>query len=189
MGEQETRVAFESRFPNGEVTAIESVPGWDESLEALGSVDWLFGYSLGAYLTLMEKERLSSLARRVTLLAPFEDFKAEAGRGGRTRKGQLGYLLKWLDRNPEEAIADFRKRAVLREKSPDLERNVEDLKWGIRILKDTACEFGSLSGVECYVGERDPLLDAERLKELYPSMGVIVDAGHELEALLEGLED
>lgn len=186
MGEQETRIAFESRFPNAEVTAIETVPGWDESL---GSVDWLFGYSLGAYLALMEKDRLSSLARRFTLLAPFEDFKAEAERGGRTRKGQLGYLLKWLDRNPEEAIADFRKRAGLREKSPDLEWNVEDLKWGIRILKDTACEFGTLAGVECYVGKRDPLLDSERLKELYPSVGVIADAGHELEALLEGIEE
>ncbi len=188
FGDAETRCVFERRFLNTEVCIAQAVEDWEARLEAIGSVDWLFGYSLGAFLLLSRRDSIDFEAQRVTLLAPFEDFKAEANRGGKTKRGQLSYLLKWLDRDAQEAVSDFRRRANLTA-AMELQVSPEDLKWGIRTLRDESIVPGSLKGVESYLGREDPLLDAGSMEKRYPHIEVMDEVGHELSSLLMGVKE
>ena len=45
-----------------------------------------------------------------------------------------------------------------------------------------------LSRFEGYIGECDPLLDAQRISELYSNVAVVANAGHDLKSLLRGVE-
>ena len=82
------------------VAIVQPVRQWKELAAGLSSkADVLIGYSTGAFLLLDNLEFARSFERRV-LLAPFLDFKAEAGLGGKTRAVQLKYLLEWLARDP-----------------------------------------------------------------------------------------
>jgi len=179
------RALATKRFPNDEHVVIASIPGWDRVLENVEGIDVLIGYSLGAFL-LMGRPNLCGGAKRTILLAPFEDLGSESERGGRVRRGQLSYLLKWLDRDAVAAVVDFRKRSGISELMSDKFRfSVDQLKWGIEILMTETIDSGAIESFECYVGSEDTLLDAAYFDNAYPRINIVEGAGHDLEALLE----
>ena len=179
------RVLATRRFPNDEHVVIASVPGWDNALEKVEGIDLLIGYSLGAFL-LMGRPDLCIGAKRTILLAPFEDFRSESERGGKVRRGQLSYLLKWLNRDAAAAVVDFRKRSGISElMSEDFEFSVDQLKWGIEVLMTESVTSGMIESFESYLGSEDALLDTTYFEKTYPSINVVEGAGHDLKELLE----
>jgi len=166
-------------YPNTSHTVILPTPTWTEQLARQGADCFLIGYSLGAFL-LLSRPELMARFRRTALLAPFQDFRAEAGRGGRIRKAKLAYLLRWLGLNRMEALSDFWARSELKDpESPD-ELTASDLEWGIqRLLKSSVSEAAG-DGIESYAGERDALLDAVELKKRFMNLRVVARAGHDL---------
>ena len=174
------------RFPEHEHLAVASVPGWARVLEEIDGVDVLIGYSLGAFL-LMGRLDLCDKAKRTILLAPFEDFRSESDRGGKVKRGQLSYLLKWLDRDSCAAGTDFRERAGISETMSECYRfSAVELKWGIEYLMTESVELGTAGRFECYFGSEDALLDTYYFENTYPGIRVIEGTGHDLRELLEG---
>ncbi len=171
----------------GEVNAIciQPTPKWEESLKSnIDSNTVLFGYSLGAFL-LLSRMDLARIARRIVLLAPFFDFKYEAGLGGAVRLTQLKKLLRWLRADPLEAVTDFYHRAGLNIDAPtEVPIPQDDLVWGIECLISESVPIPTHGQLECYIGEQDVLLDAAILKKLYPKINVVPKAGHDLSELL-----
>lgn len=185
LEEGSLRVLATRRFPKDEHIVISPIPGWDSDLEKVEGIDVLIGYSLGAFL-LMSRPGLCGGVKRTILLAPFEDFRSESERGGRVRRGQLSYLLKWLNRDAAAAVVDFRKRSgILELMSEDFEFSVDQLKWGIEILMTESMDAGTIKSFECYLGSEDALLDVGYFENAYPSINIVEGAGHDLEGLLE----
>jgi len=166
-------------YPDARHTVILPTSNWTEQLARQGSDSVLIGYSLGAFL-LLSRPELMARFRRTALLAPFQDFRAEAGRGGRIRKAQLAYLLRWLSRDRMEALGDFWSQADLKDPENPDELTTSDLEWGIqRLLKSSTSEETG-EGCESYAGEDDALLDAEELKKRFMNLSVVAGAGHDL---------
>ena len=169
-------------YPDSLHSVISPVSTWVEDLSGQGSGQVLVGYSLGAFL-LLSRPEIGARFRRVALLAPFHDFRAEAGRGGRVRKAKLAYLLRWLSRNRMEGLRDFWSRAELENPENPNELRTSDLEWGIqRLLKSSAHESAG-NGIQAYVGDQDTLLDAEELKHRFKKFTVVSGAGHDLKPL------
>lgn len=166
-------------YPKSHHTVILPAPNWIERLAKQDSDSILVGYSLGAFL-LSSRPDLATRFSQTILLAPFEDFRAEAGRGGRIRKAQLAYLLRWLGRNRLEALRDFWSRAELADPENPNELTTSDLEWGIqRLLKSSACGWLGRR-LRSYVGDQDRLLDVEELKDRSRYLNVVAGAGHDL---------
>ena len=121
-------------------------------------------------------------------MAPFEDFRAEAGRGGRIRKAQLAYLLRWLGRNRVEALSDFWSRAELTDPANPKELTTSDLEWGIqRLLKSSVCGWPARR-LKSYVGDQDSVANVGDLKNRSRYLNVVAGAGHDLLPLAKGSE-
>lgn len=167
---------------------VQPVRQWASLASGLaGQGDVLIGYSTGAFLLMAEPELAATFERRI-LLAPFLDFKAESGMGGRTRLAQLKYLLRWLARDPSAALADFYKRAGLGLQPPlELPVSPIDLQWGIERLLHDAQRADALRPFDAHVGSEDSLIDASRLRELAPGVRIHPGLGHDLEDLLKAM--
>ena len=178
-----------ARYPNVDHLIVDSVENWtEEAYRNIDDVDWVLGYSTGAFLLLMEKSILKR-AKNVMLFAPFIDFRVESDLGGKTRRGQLEFLVRWLRKDPIVAIADFYQRAELRFSTPPkLSLKVNDLIWGIELLRDTGLEPEVLQDYPIRIGSEDTLIDANRIAELGKSVLVVEGASHDLGSLLDGWE-
>jgi hypothetical protein len=196
---------------------IENLDTWKQASSGPGSMaatgagakaDIIVGYSTGAFLLLGAWDKLPSAAR-VVLVAPFADFRAESGRGGKTPAAKLRILLRWLRRDPLAALQDFYQRAGLGEPPAELPYAQEDLIWGIEQLADMA--HPGLSGrsdvypkneytspddvarderrVTALVGDQDSLLDPEGLRADFPMLTVVPGAGHALADFRKELTD
>ena len=166
-------------YPRSHHTVILPAPNWIERLAKQDSDSILVGYSLGAFL-LLSRPDLATRFSQIILLAPFEDFRAEAGRGGRIRKAQLAYLLRWLGRNRVEALSDFWSRAELTDPANPKELTTSDLEWGIqRLLKSSVCGWPARR-LKSYVGDQDRLLNVGDLKNRSRYLNVVAGAGHDL---------
>jgi len=149
----------------------------------VGDYERLVGYSLGTQLLLAQRDSLPEIP--IVLFAPIFDFKAEAGMGGRIAVRRLDVLIRWLRRDPRAAVEDFGRRAGMRARPEytELGDAPEDLIWGIEQLRDTGAAPPG-DGVVGAIGEKDLLLDAARMAELWPSLKIIAGAGHDLEDLV-----
>lgn len=146
----------------------------------------LLGWSLGAHLLLRAlaagDPRLAG--RRVTLVCPFVAFPSEAGAGGRVPLTAVKYLRKWLRRDPSAALTDFHHRAGL-PAAPlaappyPIEALDAGFTW-LESLETPAFPTSPGAAVAVWLGERDPLLDATRLKALLPGASVLAGAGHDI---------
>ena len=139
----------------------------------------LGGFSLGAHLLLNMED-----PRPRILLAPFVDLKSEARLGGAVATTQLRQQLRWLKRDPQAAVADFRARIGFETPSPDEPHDIAALAWGLeQMLAPGQAPSAWPNGTVALAGRGDPLLDIERLSLALPTLHV-VDAGHEPAPLL-----
>lgn len=141
--------------------------------------DLLGGFSFGAHLLLGIQD-----SRPRILLAPFIDLKMEATLGGAVATTQIRQLLRWLRRDPRAAIADFHAR--IGTEPPPLESlpPIDDLAWGLeRMLAPGSVPAALPPGSLAIAGCDDPLLDADTLRGLLPSLHLI-DSGHQPQPLL-----
>ncbi len=172
--------------------------------------DWVVGYSLGSLLLLSDATRAERLGR-VALLAPIFAFPREKNAGGRVALAQIRQLVRWLRRDPPEALADFYRRAGLDVPevgrvilnapvalgsfdNAESQRRVKDnppylgdlaeLAWGLEQLEKTAVEPALPSGWRAWCGENDLLLDVVRLREIAPEIVSVPGGGHHAAALL-----
>ncbi|MDP0495366.1 MAG: alpha/beta fold hydrolase [Verrucomicrobiota bacterium JB024] len=189
-----------SGAPSGVVAETEAGYG--------AKADIIVGYSTGAFLLLGAWDKLPSAAR-VVLVAPFADFRAESGRGGKTPAAKLRFLLRWLRRDPLAALQDFYQRAGLGEPPAGLPYAQEELVWGIEQLAEVAQpglagqtdpypknEYASPASaardsrcLTVLVGDQDTLLDAEALRADFPMLTVVPGAGHALADFRKELTD
>ncbi len=171
-------------YPEKEHVFIQPKEGWSIELDQQAKDSTIIAYSLGAFL-LLNRPDLCQKFERVVFMAPFEDLKKESGLGGSVHLAQLVYLRRWLQRDNIAAIKDFIARAGLSNHSNDLSGLLDiDLIWGIDRLINDSLKPGILGSFEVWIGEKDRLLDAERIRERYPSVNVLSAAGHDLGELL-----
>jgi len=175
----------ESRYPNLDHICVDPVETWkEEAYRSIDDVDWILGYSTGAFLLLRE-ERLLKMARRAMLFAPFVDFRSESGLGGKTRRVQLEILIRRLRKDPLQAVSDFYSRASLSFSNPaTLPYSQEGLLWGIEQLKEERGREGCLLEIPACIGETDALLDSDRIASLGGEIETFSGVGHDLAGLL-----
>ncbi|MDQ8182794.1 hypothetical protein [Pelagicoccus sp. SDUM812005] len=162
--------------------------GWEAELEA-EDCDALVAYSLGAQLWFSCPD-LWGRFERVVLLAPFCDFRREAGLGGKVGQAQLLYLRRWLQRDALGAVRDFYARADLQMEEMDaLPYGEEDLLWGVERLLEGNGTLGAApwESWEARVGGEDRLLDVEGISKWCRRLEVVPGRGHDWRDLMEGL--
>ncbi|HTJ77497.1 MAG TPA: hypothetical protein VL357_00725 [Rariglobus sp.] len=155
-------------------------------LEAHGPFDCVAGYSLGAHLLLAEALRAERLCARVVLLAPFLAFPADEKSGGRVARTQVRYLVRWVRRDREAALADFYARAGLNEVTPEMASGItmETLLAGLAQLENGRATPVMRSGWKMFIGGDDSLLDAKAVVEQLPEAVTVDGATHHPRALL-----
>lgn len=164
-------------WPGVEHVCAPAAPDWFARLGALGELDAVGGYSLGALLLLSERERVAARWPRVGLMAPIWSFPREAGRGGRVARAQVRALAGWTRRDERAAREDFYQRAglglVLGATEP-----AETLLWGLGELERREAAPGLPEGWFAAAGGDDPLLDADALARDEPRLRRVRGATH-----------
>jgi len=144
------------------------------------SYDALRGYSFGAFLILNEPVLKN---KTDILISPFLDLKEESRLGGKVKSTQIKFLLRWIEKDPVSALNDFYQRSGLPIKSDSckLPYPSEELIWGLEtILNSKAKE----TDITAHIGNKDTLIDANRLRELMPKVIVHKNKSHNIEELL-----
>ena len=188
-----TETIARRHFPNIEHCCLAPTRNWSKALGE-GPFSHLIGYSLGAFLVLLQKEmhRIEG-GPSIMLFAPFIDFKREAEVGGRIAAARLNILHRQLTRRPLETLNNFYAAAGLGLPSPKkLPYPLEDLLWGIEVLLQKTVAPETMGPALSFIGDRDPLLDATVMSDAIPNLNVLSRVDHRLErlisrCLLEGL--
>jgi thioesterase domain-containing protein len=160
------------------------------ALETQGPFECVVGYSLGAHLLLAEAARVTRLGAKVVLLAPFIAFPSEEAMGGRVARTQVRYLVRWVRRERDAALADFYAKAgldVSAEMAADI--SAETLAEGLMRLEKGRVEMPVPSDWGMFVGDRDDLLDALILAQNFPTLVVVPGATHHPAALLRAWKE
>ncbi len=164
-------------WPEAEHVAVPAAEDFLARLEAVGAVDLVGGYSLGALLLLSERERVAERWGRAGLIAPIWAFPREAGRGGRVARAQVRALGRWARRDDAAARSDFYARAGLGAVTGEVETGAI-LEWGLAQLESRAARAGLPAGWFAAAGAEDALLDAAELARAEPGVRVVAGAGH-----------
>lgn len=183
--------------------AIHSfLPPVTEAVATVAQSDRIVAWSLGAWRVLDYACRGGVLAGPVVLLAPVVAFCAEDHLGGRVARSQVRWLRRWLERDPEAALRDFRERAGLppnaslssADPSP-MPYRLADLREGLDRLaappSPALCEFvrgGLPARWRALTGDADPLLDGVQLCRLLPGCELVPGASHEPISFLTSLK-
>jgi len=168
-------------WPGINHTAV-ATPDADSALAA-GGFDLLGAYSLGTLWLLRQADHVPENVP-VALLAPIFAFPAEAGLGGRIPRAQLRAQRRHLRRDAPAALLEFAQLsglAALNIPTPPNEFSADHLAaldTGLGWLEDWTASAPPPAHWEGWVGDSDPLLDAPRLRSLWPTLSVVPDAGH-----------
>lgn len=185
----EIEEAARRRWPEAEHAAIAPGPAWREhAAQLIQPGDRVAGYSLGAFLLLRSPPSLVPM-NQVMLLAPILDLRLEQAIGGRVQELRLRYMLRQLARKPRETIADFYRSAALALTPPaGLPYPLADLAWGLEQLHRPAGKSRPemFQDAIAVAGDRDPLVDADRLAEHLPGLRILPGVGHDFTPLLDG---
>ncbi len=184
VSDAEVRRAFAASGWPEPICVIAPTKNWKEQL-CRNELDTVVGYSTGAFLLLLEGG-LPSAWRDVILLAPFRSLVSEQGLGGKVRRAQLQFALRWLKRDPLAAVNDFRARAGLGDALDWLPGSEEELAWGIELLATQVADGEAEECFRMYIGAEDPLLDADAVSRGLPRITVLPGVGHGLCGLLAG---
>lgn len=126
---QSIEALVSSQYPQHEHRCIHPHENFQNTINSY-QADALVGYSLGATLLLTTG---LSLIPDAFLIAPFINIKNAT----HVDNTQLKYLLKWLKKDPANAINDFYKHAQLtlpNTTNSSLPYPLDDLIWGIETL-------------------------------------------------------
>ena len=150
--------------------------------------DVLGGYSLGALWLLMQA-KANPATMPVILLAPLFSFAAENREGGRIALTQLKLQRRRFRNDPKAAVADFYERSGLLNIVPALKdftkEEIVALDAELGWLENWRAEPPPPAHWQGFVGDKDPLLDAEKLKEKWPRLQVVANTGHDPRPLLQ----
>lgn len=154
-------------------------------------VDLTIAWSLGAWRVLEAASRGIEVPGMVLLLAPFAAFPSESKFGGKCSATQVKFLRRWLQREPLAALADFYQRTGLGTPPTELPYAEADLIEGLdRLVEDASPamrEFaarGLPRNWQAFVGDNDPLLDAEAVHRSLPGCIRVRGVGHAIADLL-----
>ena len=181
----ELRPHAEAHAPGARHVLLAPVAG---AAEAAADCDAVVAWSLGARRFLELAARGGRrFPPRVLLLAPFTSFCSEDGACGKASRTQVRWLRRMLRQDPFAALADFRARAGLPPAavSDELPYAPELLEEGLDRLEEPApaglvvfARQGLPEGWEAYVGDRDPLLNAEGVADALKGCAVVEGVGH-----------
>ncbi len=143
--------------------------------------DLYLGHSLGSLWLLTHRAFMPEKAERA-LLAPILAFCRERDKGGKTVETQLKYLIRVLTRSPEQRspLLDFHVDCGVAFTASEMKSLPDSavLLNGLKFLQTALVSADAATGFYACVGERDPFLDADRLKQLIPGLEVLPGAGH-----------
>jgi hypothetical protein len=191
------RPLAEKYFPGSQHTLL--APVREVATHPTGAdADLTIAWSLGAWRVLEAASRGREFSGMVLLFAPFVAFPAEAGYGGKCSVTQVKFLRRWLPREPHAALADFYRRAGLEwmaapagPTNAPLPYDLPDLLEGLDRLAEEpspALRAFAARGLprnwQAFVGDDDPLLEAETVRRSLPGCVRLRDAGHDLRGLL-----
>ncbi len=153
--------------------------------------DIYIGYSMGSLWLLHHREWIPDKAIKA-IIAPILSFVREDKRGGKTSSVQLLYLLKTLQRKPEESepIIKFFAQCNL-SNGKNLLGNIpknDILIRGLEFLRDIKVEGNSTKGFLSFLGDNDPFLGTD-LKDFIPHLEVVADCDHAPNKMLKALAD
>jgi hypothetical protein len=166
-------------FPDAKHAA--SSPSEADVAVIKGNFDVLGGYSLGA-LWLMTHAKVLPKSVPVILLAPIFSFASENGDGGRMMLAQLRLQRRRFRKEPTAAVNDFYRRSGLEndvapasnfttKQIAALDTELESLETWRAVAPPPKDWLG-------FIGKNDPLLDAEKLREKWPALQIVPNAGH-----------
>jgi hypothetical protein len=186
----------EQSFPGANVKALYPVlPG--DSLQARGllegsKADLYIGYSLGSLWLMTHQEWLPENSIKA-VLAPVLAFSRERNRGGKTPETQLKYLLRQLQRNPDDwspVLKFYADNEILFPETLMSEiPAMHVLINGLDFLHSAPAPEMGLDKFIGLVGRKDRLLDGRQLQKHLPRLEIIQEAGHAPGTLLKHLAD
>ena len=161
--------------------------------EAAADCDAVVAWSLGAHRVLEAASRGVRFPPRVLLIAPFTSFCADDGASGKVARTQLRWLQRQFAAQSLETLAQFRRDAGLPAAtvSDELPYAPEMITEGLERLMEPAgaglvtfARRGLPDGWEAYVGDADPLLNAQGVADAIKGCVIVEGAGHALSDFL-----
>ena len=186
----ELRPQAEAHAPHAQHVLLAPVPG---AAEAAADCQAVVAWSFGAHRVLEAASRGVRFPNRVLLVGPFTSFCKEDGACGKISRIQVQWLLRQLRQDPLAALADFRVRAGLEASAvkDTLPYSQELLEEGLARLAEPAsagliayARRGLPEGWEAYVGDKDPLLNADGVIAAIHGCVRVEGAGHRLSEFL-----
>jgi hypothetical protein len=174
-------LAAEARaaFPEAKHTAAS--PSAAASSVAKENFDILGGYSLGALWLLMHAKDFPETIP-VILLAPIFSFPAKNGDGGRMALAQLRLQRRRFRKDPTAAVNDFYRRSGLDNDVPKADnfsdQEIAALDTELGWLETWRAVAPPPKHWRGFIGENDSLLDAKILRQKWPALQLVSDAGH-----------
>lgn len=152
---------------------------------------WI-GYSLGSLWLVRQREHLPP-GSVLALLCPIPGFTHEMGRGGKTRRVQLQYLIKQLGTGPEplEPVARFYRDLELPLESwlENFPVKTDSLIRGLDFLATAEWDKGFRPAGHFLIGKEDPLMTPSILAAVLPDLVIVPGAGHHPGPLLARLSE
>jgi len=180
----------EKAFPGAEVRVIAPPADGEHLLTGGDEADLYLGYSLGSLWLVEQRHHIPPQAAKA-LLAPILAFPREKGLGGKIAATELRVLIRSLSRGGDareilsrfHASAGLGQDAALLPPAPDIPHLIRGLEY----LKDTTVSGGQAGGFLALLGEADPLLDSQAMKDHIPGLEIVEKTGHAPLPLLKRL--
>ena len=166
-------------FPEATHTAVP--PSEANAGIAQEKFDVLGGYSLGALWLLMHQKDFPENVP-VVLLAPIISLVAEYGDGGRVALAQLRLQRRRFRQQAKASIEDFYRHSGLENILPAVgelsNEQIAALDTELSWLEEWRAAVPPPKNWRGFVGQEDPLLDAEVLQGKWPALRLVSQAGH-----------
>lgn len=161
------------------------------AVQNAGAPDLTVAWSSGAWRLMEAASRGIEIPGMVLLFAPFVAFPAESGLGGKVSVTQVRFLHRWVRRDPLAALGDFYQRVRMMDAPTELPYALPDLLEGLDRLAEDAPpalrEFaarGLPRSWQAFVGDDDPLLEAETVARSLPGCLQLRGVGHAIADLV-----
>jgi hypothetical protein len=155
------------------------------------ATDLTIAWSFGAWRLMEAASRGVQVPGMALLFAPFVAFPSESGLGGKFSVTQVRFLHRWVQRDPLAALGDFYQRVRMMDAPTELPYAVPDLLEGLdRLAEDAPPALREFAGRglprnwQAFIGDDDPLLEAETVARSLPGCLQLRGVGHAIADLL-----